>query len=142
MRNLLMSLAVMAIILTAFAFSQPPAETASTYDEWEQMFTVDSAGTVTKVWPKEVRKGNPTITFQIEMDTTVESSTDTMDVTVYTSQFAEPDDDQWVTDTTFGISGRATEPVTVTVGRAKNIKFTAASLDSVSNTVHSSLWVN
>lgn len=140
-RGQLVALAVLSLTLLVAASYPPPAEQNSTYDEWEESFQVGAAATVTQTWPKQVRKGNPVITLQTDVDPAGTSGLDSVTITVYTSQFKDPQADQWVVDTSYGQRADDT-PKTVTLKRAKNIKFTVVSIDSLSNQVNSSLWVN
>lgn len=136
-------LPILAIFLALSNFSFDDPAIASTTDTWEVLTPVAAGATVVKEWPKSVRNGNPTTSIQVDVDTSAASGQDTLDVIVYTSQFVDPEDDQWVAAETFGIRGDATGPTTVTLSaRYRKLKVSVTSQDSVSNTVSWNLWVN
>lgn len=145
MKNLLSAVVPALALLLMFSLMSYSAEDApaSTTDYWESSVNVDSLATTSARWPKSVRSGVPTITFQGEMDGLAASDLDTVVVTLYTSQFSDPDTDQWVTDTSVNIL-KAAEPTTVTLSNVgiKNVKLSFTSKDTVTNKVMYSLWFN
>lgn len=136
-------------VLCLFLMASTPANERENYnsvspttDTWQSIATVDSAGTYTATWPKSVRAGSPGGWLSVEMDTSAQSGLDTITVQTYTSIFQNPVDDQWETDTTFEVYRGSVAPVTVKLtNEFRNVKFTATSKDTVSNTISWVFWV-